>query len=82
MLGLLKERNTKMEYLYSVTCTYDGERTPRWVGRYSDALSAVEVYQQFIDHGTALEYATINLAEPSGKLHTKNFYANGLVSTK
>jgi len=75
-------RTDKMEYLYSVTCTYDGEPTPRWVGRYSDALSAVETYQKFVDHGTALEYATINLAEPSGKLHTKNFYSNGEVSIR
>jgi hypothetical protein len=71
-----------MEYLYSVTCSYDGEASPRWVGRYSDAISAVESYQKFVDWGTAVEYSTINLAEPNGKLHTKTFYKSGEVSTK
>jgi len=67
------------EYLYSVTCTYDSDASTTWVGRYSDALSAVESYQKFIDHGFADEYATINLSEPSGKMHTKTFYKTGLV---
>jgi hypothetical protein len=71
-----------MEYLYSVTATYDGEPTPKWVGRYSDALSAVEVYQKFVDHGFANEYSTVNLSEPSGKMHTKVFYRNGNVGGK
>jgi len=71
-----------MEYLYSVTCTYDNDTTPKWIGRYSDALSAVEVYQKFIDHGFANEYSTVNLSEPSGKMHTKVFYRNGNVSVK
>jgi hypothetical protein len=70
------------EYLYSVTCTYDSDFSTTWVGRYSDALSAVEVYQKFIDHGLANEYSTINLSEPSGKMHTKTFYKTGLVVTR
>ena len=70
------------ENLYSVTCTYDSAPTPNWVGRYSDALSAVEVYQRFIDHGMAKEYSTINLSEPSGKMHTKTFYKTGMVVTR
>jgi len=70
------------EYLYSVTCTYDSDTSTTWVGRYSDALSAVEVYQRFIDHGFAKEYATVNLSEPSGKMHTKTFYKTGMVVTR
>jgi hypothetical protein len=70
------------EYLYSVTCTYDSDTSTTWVGRYSDALSAVESYQKFIDHGLAKEYSTINLSEPSGKMHTKTFYKTGLVVTR
>ena len=70
------------EYLYSVTVTYDSASAPKWVGRYSDALSAVEVYQRFTDHGFADEYATVNLSEPSGKMHTKTLYRTGLVVTK
>ena len=71
-----------MEYLYSVTCTYDGEATPSWVGRFSDCLSAVETYQKFVDGGMAVEYSTINLSEPSGKMHTKVFYKSGEVAVK
>jgi hypothetical protein len=70
------------EYLYSVTCTYDSDPTTLWVGRYSDALSAVETFQQFLDSGDAKEYSTINLSEPSGKMHTKTFYTTGLVVTR
>ena len=71
-----------MEYLYSVTSTNDSNTSPEWVGRYSDALSAVEVYQTFIDHGFADEYRTVNLSEPSGKMHTKILYRSGTVGGK
>jgi hypothetical protein len=70
------------EYLYSVTTTNDSEISPSWVGRYSDCLSAVEVYQRFIDHGFADEFRTVNLSEPSGKMHTKVLYRSGKVTTK
>ena len=70
------------EYLYSVTCTYDSDPNTSWVGRYSDALTAVETFQLFVDSGDAKEYATINLSEPSGKMHTKTFYTTGLVVTR
>jgi len=71
-----------MEYLYSVTVTYDSAPAPAWVGRYSDALSAVEVYQKFVDVGFANEYSTINLSEPSGKMHTKIIDRMGKVTTR
>ena len=71
-----------MEYMYSVTCTYDGDRSPHWIGRYSNALDAVDNYNKFIDWGMAMEYSTINLSEPSGKMHTKTFYRNGEVTSK
>ena len=70
------------EYLYSVTVTYDSAPKPNWVGRYSDALSAVEAYQRFVDVGFANEYSTINLSEPSGKMHTKVLYRSGIVGGK
>lgn len=66
-----------MEYLYSVTCTYDGDMSPHWVGRYSDALSAVDAFNKFTDWGMAVSYATVNLSEPSGKMHTRIFYREG-----
>jgi hypothetical protein len=71
-----------MEYLYSVTCTYDGDRSPHWTGRYDNALDAVNVYNKFVDYGLASEYSTVNLSEPSGKMHTKIFYTNGKVGGK
>lgn len=70
------------EYLYSVTMTNDGNAKPDWISRHSDALSAVETYQKFIDHGYANEYSTVNLSEPSGKMHTKILYRNGNVGGK
>ena len=63
-----------MEYLYSVSCTYDGDRSPHWVGRYDNALAAVDAFNKFTDWGMAMEYATVNLSEPSGKMHTRILY--------
>ena len=71
-----------MEYLYAVTCAYDGDRAPHWVGRYDNALDAVNTYNKFVDYGFAMEYSTVNLSEPNGKMHTKIFYANGNVGGK
>ena len=71
-----------MEYLYSVTATYDGDLSPHWIGRYDNALAAVDVYNKFVDWGMAMEYLTVNLSEPSGKMHTKVFYTNGSVGGK
>jgi hypothetical protein len=71
-----------MEYLYSVTCTYDGDKSPHWIGRYENALDAVSEFNKFVDYGLASEYSTVNLSEPNGKMHTKVFYANGTVGGK
>ena len=71
-----------MEYLYSVTATYDGDLSPHWIGRYDNALDAVSEFNKFVDHGLASQFATINLSEPSGKMHTKIFYSNGNVGGK
>ena len=71
-----------MEYLYSVTCNYDGDKSPHLIGRYDNALDAVDTYNKFVDYGLASEYSTVNLSEPSGKMHTKVFYTNGTVGGK
>jgi hypothetical protein len=71
-----------MEYLYAVTSTNDSATSPNWVGRYTNALDAVNVFNSFIDYGDANEYRTVNLSEPSGKMHTKTFYSNGEVVAK
>ena len=65
------------EYQYTVTCTYDSDTTPKFVGRYQDALTAVNEFNKYIDWGFADEYSTVNLSEPSGKMHTRTFYREG-----
>jgi len=70
------------EYLYSVTSNNDSSTSPNWVGRYSNALDAVNVFNSFADHGDAMEYRTVNLSEPSGKMHTKILYRSGNVGGK
>jgi len=64
------------EYLYAVTVAYDSQPV-HWTGRYADALSAVNTFNSFEDWGFADEYSTVNLSEPSGKMHTKVFYREG-----
>jgi hypothetical protein len=64
------------EYLYAVTVSYDSKPV-HWTGRYSDALTAVNSFNSFEDWGFADEYSTVNLSEPTGKLHTKVFYREG-----
>lgn len=70
------------EYLYAVTSTNDNDTMPSWIGRYADALSAVKTFELFVDHGGANEYRTVNLSEPSGKMHTKILYRNKNVGGK
>ena len=69
-----------MEYHYVLTVHYDGSY--RSSHRYDNAIDAVEEWQKCVDWGFANEYATYNLLEPNGKLHTKNFYKDGRVNGK
>ena len=64
------------EYLYAVTVAYDSQPV-HWTGRYADALTAVDEFNKHVDLGFADEYATVNLSEPSGKMHTRTFYREG-----
>jgi hypothetical protein len=66
--------------MYKLSIYYDG--TPVMIWSYSDALEAVHQFDRCVDFGDAKEYATYNLSEPSGKMHTKNFYRNGKVTQK
>jgi hypothetical protein len=70
------------EYLYALTITNDNETKPHWISRYDNALDAVTAFSACIDHGFALEYRTVNLSEPSGKMHTKILYRSGIVGGK
>ena len=66
--------------MYRLTISYDGERISTW--DFSDAISAVHEFDKCSDFGDAINYATYNLSEPSGKMHTKNFYRNGKVELR
>ena len=68
------------EYTYSLTTSYDGELINTL--RVSDMLTAVDAWDKCVDYGFAKEYATYNLSDPTGKMYTKTFYANGEVSIK
>jgi hypothetical protein len=67
---------------YILTCNYDGQphQTNKWI--YADALQAFENYSKFVDHGFAVEYATVNLSLPNGKMYTKVLYRDGRITNK
>jgi hypothetical protein len=69
-----------LEYSYVITTHYDGAYKSSH--RYADCIDAVDAWNRCSDWGMADEYATYNLTEPNGKMHTKNFYRNGEVSGK
>jgi hypothetical protein len=66
--------------MYKLTIAYDGEMVS--THQFADALTAVHTFDKCSDYGDAKEYATYNLSEPNGKMHTKNFYRNGKVTQK
>lgn len=66
--------------MYQLSILYDGKLVSNY--KFSDALTAVHTFDKCSDYGDAKEYATYNLSEPNGKMHTKNFYRNGKVTTK
>ena len=68
--------------MYKITVRYDENPVPIGIYSYSDALQAFESFAKYTDWGFANEYATYNLLEPNGKMHTKNFYRSGKVSGK
>jgi hypothetical protein len=69
-----------MEYLYSLTTSYDGKLVN--AVKSVDLLAIVDVWNKCVDSGDAKEYATYNLSDPSGKMFTKTFYTTGLVVTR
>ena len=69
-----------MEYLYSLTTSYDGKLVN--AVKSVDLLDIVNAWNKCVDSGDAKEYATYNLSDPSGKMFTKTFYTSGLVVTK
>jgi hypothetical protein len=69
-----------MEYNYALTTSYDGVLVNTL--RVGDLLEAVDAWYKCVDYGTAKEYATYNLSDPTGKMYTKTFYRNGKVFVK
>jgi len=67
--------------MYRITCAYDGKPS-HFAIEFDNALDAVNSYRSFTDWGMANEFSTVNLSEPNGKMHTKNFYRTGMVTTK
>mgnify|MGYP003351803664 CR=1 FL=1 len=65
------------KYMYSLTVHYDGNYHSSF--KFDNAVTAVEAFQKCSDWGFANSYATYNLLEPSGKMHTKHFYKTGEV---
>jgi hypothetical protein len=45
-------------------------------------MEAVDAWSKCVDYGNAKDYATYNLSDPTGKMYTKTFYANGEVVIK
>jgi hypothetical protein len=69
-----------MEYLYSLTTSYDGSLVNTL--RSADLLEIVDAWNKCVDHGDANEQATYNLSDPSGKMFTKIFFRDGEVRVK
>jgi hypothetical protein len=69
-----------MEYLYSLTTSYDGSLVNTL--RSADLLEIVDAWNKCVDYGDAIEQATYNLSDPSGKMFTKFFFRNGEVGGK
>ena len=69
-----------MEYNYVLTISYDGELAGTY--RMTDFMEAHRAWSNCNDHGNAKEYANYNLTDPTGKMYTKNFYANGEVTVR
>ncbi len=62
--------------MYKLTCAYDSN-APHWSAEYENEFGAWENFFLFTDWGMANEYATVNLSEPNGKMHTSTFYREG-----
>ena len=69
-----------MEYTYSLTTSYDGELVNTL--KVADLLEVVNAWNNCVDYGTAKEYSTYNLSDPTGKMFTKTFNLNGSVGIK
>ena len=56
---------------YMVTVARDGESPVRSIYRYDNAVDAAAGYAAYTDWGFAKDYLTVELYEPTGRVHTK-----------
>lgn len=56
---------------YMLTIARDGESPARSIYFYGDAVEAARGYDAYTDWGFAKEYLTVELYEPTGKIHSK-----------
>lgn len=56
---------------YMVTIARDGETPVRSIYRFDNAVDAAAGYAAYTDWGFAKDYLTVELYEPTGRVHTK-----------
>lgn len=56
---------------YMLTIARDGESPARSIYFYGDAVDAATGYAAYTDWGFAKDFLTVELYEPTGKVHTK-----------
>lgn len=75
MLGLLNERNTKMDYNYALVTYYDDEIYS--THRLTDFPTAAKAWELCKDSGTAKTVATYVMIDPTGNNFSKTFFVKG-----
>lgn len=56
---------------YMLTIARDGESPARSIYFYGDAIDAAKGYEAYQDWGFAKDFLTVELYEPTGKVHSK-----------
>ena len=56
---------------YMLTIARDGESPARSIYFYGDAIDAVKGYEAYKDWGFAKDFLTVELYEPTGRVHSK-----------
>lgn len=56
---------------YMLTIARDGESPARSIYFYGDAIDAVKGYEAYRDWGFAKDFLTVELHEPTGRVHSK-----------
>lgn len=66
-----KETADGKNQAYMLTIARDGESPVRSIYRFDNALDAAAGYASYTDWGFAKDYLTVELYEPTGRVHTK-----------